>query len=249
MTQPDRNQREYWNSLAGIDPDAAIIDPLDRRGQKNAYLAGIRNNAFLRTLERNGIESGRLLDLGCGTGSSTRPLLDAGYAVLGVDIAPDLLRHARARCGDENCLFVAMDGKQLPLADASVDAVVVYVVLSYLTDDGQASTLLKSIRNALKPGGSLIMIEQARRHRRVTEKGLKVQRTRKEWQSLLRSAGFASERSSVLRHGRFPTTPLIAMGLLPRSVWPAIRTLEAAVARITGVLPWDYAEVLFEAKA
>ncbi|MGJ7901093.1 class I SAM-dependent methyltransferase [Lysobacter sp. 1R34A] len=234
--------------MAAIDPDAAIIDPLDLRGHKNKYLAAIRDNAFLAALKRHGIDSGCLLDLGCGTGSSTRPLLDAGYTMLGVDIAADLLRHARARCGDQNCLFVAIDGKQLPLAPGTVDGVVVYVVLSYLVNDDQVRALLVSVRNAMKPGGSLIMIEQARTRRCITEKGLKVQRSRGEWQALLRSAGFSVDRSSVLRHGRFPSTPLIARGLIPRALWPMVRAAEARIAAVTGIWPWDYAEVLFEAR-
>lgn len=249
MSRADHEQRAYWDRLSQIDPDAAIIDPNDSRGLKNAYLAGLRDNAFSNSLRRHGVDSGRLLDLGCGTGSATRPLLDAGYSMLGVDISLGLLRHARIRCGDQNCLFVSTNGKQLPIADAVIDATVVYVVLSYLVDDDQAVNLLMAVRRALKPGAPLIMIEQARTRRRLTEQGMKVQRTRENWCELLQYAGFSVERCSVLRHGRFPTTPLIAAGWIPRKLWPLVGDLEARVAARTGVLPWDYAEILFEARA
>lgn len=249
MSGGERDPRAYWESLSQIDPDAAIIDPNDRRGSKNRYLAGIRDAAFRDGLRRYAIASGVLLDLGCGTGSSTQPLLDAGHAAIGIDISRSLLRHARNRCGEQNCVFVATDGQRLPIADAAVDAVTAYVVLSYLTQDAQVRDLLESVRRALKPGAPLLMIEQIRTRRLVTRDGPKVQRTLSQWQALLASAGFTVELTRILRHGRFPTTPLIAAGLIPRALWPYIARLETNVAAATGILPWDYAEVLFEARA
>lgn len=249
MNDADRQQREHWDGLADIDPDAAIIDPLDRRGLKNAYLAAIRDRAFSQSLKRRGIESGAVLDLGCGTGSASHPLLRAGHRIVGVDISLGLLRHARTRCGDSGCVFAKTDGHALPVADAAMDAAVIYVVLSYLTDDQAALALLRAARAALKPGAPLAMIEQVRRERRLCEEGLKIHRTIEEWTRLLEQAGFAVERAAILRHGRFPTTPLIRAGLLPRGSWPMLAGLEAGVARRTGVFAWDYAEVCFEATA
>lgn len=249
MSGDDRELRSYWEDLSRLDPDAAIIDPNDRRGSKNRYLAGIRDAAFRDGLQRYAIGSGVLLDLGCGTGSSTRPLLDAGHAVIGIDISRGLLRHARERCGDEDCVFVATDGKHLPIADGALDAVTVYVVLSYLIEDDRVRDLLEAVRRALKPGAPLLMIEQVRARRRVTRDGPKVQRTLSQWQALLSSAGFTVELTRALRHGRFPTTPLIAAGLVPRALWSFIAGLETSVAATIGILPWDYAEVLFEARA
>lgn len=249
MNDADRQQREHWDGLAGIDPDAAIIDPLDRRGLKNRYLAAIRDGAFEDSMARHGIVAGALLDLGCGTGSASQPLMRAGHRIVGVDISLGLLRHARARCGDEGCAFVKTDGHALPIADAAMDAAVIYVVLSYLTDDAAALALLRAARAALKPGAPLVMIEQARRRRRLCEDGLKIHRTIAQWNSLLEQAGFALGRCTVLRHGRFPTTPLVRLGLLPQRSWALLARLEARVARWTGVFGWDYAEVRFEAKA
>lgn len=93
------------------------------------------------------------------------------------------------------------------------------------------------------------MIEQVRTTRRVCEDGKKVQRTLDQWKNILESAGFTMEASTILRHGRFPTTPLIRIGLVPRMFWQALRKLEAAFAMRFGILKWDYAEVRFVAKA
>lgn len=249
MAAPDRKQRDYWNSLAKLDPDAAIIDPNDLRGFKNAYLASIRDQALEDALERHGVTCGRLLDLGCGSGSSTISLLRRGHSVLGVDISRDLLGHAINRCRAQNCLFVLTDGQHLPLSAGSLDAAVTYVVLSYVVDNAHVLHTLKQTRDALKPGAPFLMIEQVRRHRRSTEGGLKVHRTVDEWQRLLADAGFTLERHSILRHGRFPGTLAIQSGLLPRSLWNASRRAEEWIASHTGVFAWDYAEVCFEVTA
>lgn len=249
MSAPEHRQRRYWDALARTDPDAAIIDPNDRRGFKNAYLAGLRDRAFAQSLARHGVERGTLLDLGCGTASASHPLLRAGHRVLGLDISLQLLRHAQKRCDNLDCLFVAVDGRRLPVAASVMDAAVVYVVLSYVTDDAAALALLEEVRATLKPGAPLIMIEQARTRRALCEDGLKVHRSIREWTRLLRQAGFRLDDTAILRHGRFPTTPLVAAGAIPRAAWPWLARFEAGVARVTGVFGWDYAEVRFEAKA
>src|SRR4030095_13382949 len=43
--------------------------------------------------------SGRLLDVGCGTGAHTAAFAERGWRVVGVDLSADQLRLARARGG------------------------------------------------------------------------------------------------------------------------------------------------------
>jgi len=247
MSDARTKQRSYWDALAGSDPDAAVIDPNDKRGLKNRYLAEIRDIAFRHALAGLGLKRGLLLDVGTGTGSAALPLLNAGHCVLGVDISFGLLRHAQERCGADGGLFALTDGRELPVKAQSFDAAIVYVVLSYLVDDSAALALLANIRSALKPGAALVMIEQVRVNRRICEDGLKVQRTIPEWRRMLDEAGFSSNTFAVLRHGRFPLTPLIKAGLIPRRLWPLVRSIETLVGRCFGVLRWDYAEVKFVA--
>ncbi len=51
--------------------------------------------ALLDILQRGGITDGLVIDLGCGSGLWTRYLVDAGYAVLGIDISRDMVAMAR----------------------------------------------------------------------------------------------------------------------------------------------------------
>ncbi len=242
-------QRSYWDKLSRLDPDASIIDPGDTRGLKNAYLAGMRDRALLSGLKSLVPAHGVLLDFGCGTGSASISLLREGYRVVGLDLSQGLLRQAVARCREGSSAFVAIDGRNLPLQGRSLDAAVTYGVLCYITDDAEAVALLRGICAALRPGAPMLMIEQARTRRTLSEGGLKVQRTTREWSALLDAAGFRGVQRRLLRHGRFPTTPLIRHGLVPSFLWESIARMEAVVGSLTGVWPWDYADVLFESLA
>ncbi len=46
-------------------------------------------------LKENGVESGLVCELGCGTGQMTRRLAEAGYDMIGIDLSEDMLEVAR----------------------------------------------------------------------------------------------------------------------------------------------------------
>lgn len=248
MTESDQ-ARQYWNRLGVLDPDIAVIDPADTKGLKSRYISELRDEAFRRGLARHGVHRGDVLDFGCGTGSSSIPLLQRGHRVVGLDIASALLAHARTRHRSESALWVQIDGRRLPLRDRAFDAVICYVVLSYVTDDALVVDLLRQLRRALCPGAPVLVLEQVRARSTRVEQGRKIHRSVKDWTRLLEAAGFIDISRRVLRYGRFPTTPLIRHGLVPKRFWSAIRRLEALAGKTLGVLPWDYTEVLFEACA
>jgi SAM-dependent methyltransferase len=79
----------------------------------------------------------QVLDLGCGTGSLTRALLeevgDAG-AVVGVDVAEPYIAHARATIEDRRARFEVADASSLTYADSSFDAVRSILVLNFIPE-------------------------------------------------------------------------------------------------------------------
>jgi SAM-dependent methyltransferase len=78
----------------------------------------------------------RWLDVGCGTGVLTRTVLDLAepVGVRGIDRSPAFVRHAAAHVPDPRASFTTGDAAALPVADASVDAVVSGLVLNFLPD-------------------------------------------------------------------------------------------------------------------
>lgn len=247
MHESEKTIKSHWDALSSLDPDQSVIDPNDFRGHKNRYLASIRDEALAGALRGLPVDS-TILDFGCGSGSGSISLLRAGWKVLGVDISFPLLLQAASRCREEVAMFVQGDGYSIPVQRRAVDAVVTYGVLIYAVEDILLASLLEQLRNALKPGGRIVLIEQARRRSQLSEGGIKRFRSPDEWRTAVVQAGFDLERVDVLRHGRFPGTHLIKFGLVPRDAWPLFRQVELSIGRVFGVLPWDYADLRIVAR-
>lgn len=68
---------------------------------------------LLEKAEEAGMGGKRLLDIACGTGMSTLPMLERGWTVTGCDISPAMLDIARGKVGEQANLFEA-DMRELP---------------------------------------------------------------------------------------------------------------------------------------
>ncbi len=66
-----------------------------------------------------------VLDLACGTGIASRQLADSGFAVIGCDLDPLMLRYAVAR-GGKSGRFVIGRAEAIPFKDESFDAVTTF---------------------------------------------------------------------------------------------------------------------------
>lgn len=96
-----------------------------------------------------------LLDCGCGEGTITVDLaaLVAPSNVVGLDIAPGTLQHARQLAGERglsNVRFEVGNVYALPFPDHSFDAVFSHALFEHLTDKHKA---LGEIQRVLKSGG------------------------------------------------------------------------------------------------
>lgn len=230
--------------MSRADPDAAVIDPADRRGAKNRYIARLRDRAITAALA--GLPRGAaVLDLGCGTASLSAALVRSGLRVLGLDISPGLLARATQRGLGPALLPVCFDGHRIPLRDATLAGAATYVVLTHVLEDQHLEALLAEVRRVLQPGALFVAMEQARTRRTLDLAVWQCRRTLAEQHALFARAGFTLERSRVLRYGRFPTTPLIARGWIPRSWFGPLAALEAGLGRWLGPVPWDYVDNLF----
>ncbi len=100
-----------------------------------------------------GLAAGEVaVDVACGTGALARELqaVAPGAVVAGLDFSQEMLKRA------EGVPVAAGDALQLPLADASVDAVTIAFGLRNLPEPGQG---LLEFRRVLRPGGRLVVCE------------------------------------------------------------------------------------------
>jgi ArsR family transcriptional regulator len=99
-------------------------------------------------------------DLGCGTGAVAAELAARFARVVAVDQSGEMLRAARRRLARApNVEIHEARLEALPLADASCDAALAVLVLSYLEDPTAA---LREATRILRPGGRLVVVEAAR---------------------------------------------------------------------------------------
>ncbi len=99
----------------------------------------------------------RVLDVACGEGYGSAMLAGQAMSVIGVDVAQQAVDHARrAYAAVANLRFEAGSATALPLADASVDAVVSFETIEHLPQADQAR-MLAELDRVVAPGGFVIL--------------------------------------------------------------------------------------------
>lgn len=109
------------------------------------------------------VELGRIdaetsvLDVGCGTGGFARAIAEStGARVIGLERSPRFLEHARRLPGTSvgRVEWLEADAEELPLAEASVDRVVLSLVLHQLRSPRRA---VAEARRVLRPEGIVLV--------------------------------------------------------------------------------------------
>ena len=117
-------------------------------------------------------DGARVLEVGCGTGSVTRRLVQRGARVTALDQSPEMLEQARRRCADvegagsgprpEWLERTAAEIDALP--DAAFDVVVMSLCLSEMSRD-ERGYVLRAALHCLRPGAWLLAADEVRASR------------------------------------------------------------------------------------
>ena len=148
-TNPVTEEAGYWDSQAATfdrEPDHGLLDARVRQAWRRLLLAELP------------AAPAAVADLGCGTGTLSVLLAAEGYAVTGLDFAPEMIRAARAkaRAAAVSARFELSDAAAPSLPAASFDVVLARHVLWAMPDTDDA---LEAWLRLLLPGGLLLLVE------------------------------------------------------------------------------------------
>lgn len=127
-----------------------------------SYLTGL--------FKEYGVKSGSLVcELGCGTGSMTRLLAQAGYDMIGIDLSEEMLDVARYEHPEEesDILYLNQDMREFELFGTVAAVVSVCDSMNYLTSEEDLLQVFRMVNNYLDPGGYFIFDMKTEYHYEV----------------------------------------------------------------------------------
>lgn len=103
-------------------------------------------------------ERNLVLDLGCGTGTLTELLADAGYDVMGIDLSGEMLQIAMEKNAESehDILYLCQDMRELELYCTVGTVVCVCDSINYVLEDEEVIETFGRINNYLYPKGIFI---------------------------------------------------------------------------------------------
>jgi ubiquinone/menaquinone biosynthesis C-methylase UbiE len=155
----DGNRLSFFSTV-DADPSvnwSAELESLHEEASRSHFLDQWTRQALLAAIGQTPPD-GTIVDLGCSTGYLLEDLERAhpGATLIGVDLVAAGLVKAHAAVPAARLL--QSDVCELPLADASADAIVSANLLEHVPDDVQA---LREVARVLRPGGRAALIVPA----------------------------------------------------------------------------------------
>ena len=157
---------DYWEQrarrFAGQGAGLAAVCSFGMPGFYNHTIDLCQRLALRRWLRvRPGMA---VLDVGCGVGRWSRLMAARGACVTGIDLSPTMIAEARRRAGARplrgHCRFLVQDLASLDAGD-TYELVLSVTVLQHLMQPELLRTALQRMRQHLRDGGVLVLLEAA----------------------------------------------------------------------------------------
>jgi SAM-dependent methyltransferase len=132
----------------GYDHLAPFYDQFTAAYAYEPWIAAIEGRA-----KSLGLSGKRALDLGCGTGNSTLPLIARGYSVVGCDISERMVEQARRKVPDLASSFFVADMRELPPLGEFDLVLCIDDGINHLLSDSELEDAFAGVARALAPGG------------------------------------------------------------------------------------------------
>ena len=141
------------SAIEAYDAMASIYDEFNACNDYEKWLG----EALLPELEKRGLRqtTGRVLDVGCGTGRALPPLVKRGWNVTGCDSSKAMLEQALKNHGPDGWAGLeAADARSLPEFGDPFDLIIALNdVVNYLTEDGDLERFFDGVKKNLAPHG------------------------------------------------------------------------------------------------
>ncbi len=137
--------RELW------DREALTFDDEPDHGLADVAVRAAWRDLLLEVLPP---APARVADLGCGTGTLARLLVEEGYVVDGLDLSPEMVERARAKVPEST--IVVGDASDPSLRPGAYDVVLSRHVLWAMPDPRAAIANWVAL---LRPNGAVVLVE------------------------------------------------------------------------------------------
>jgi SAM-dependent methyltransferase len=133
------------------DAFAPFYDRFTDGYEYDRWLAGIEAVA-----RDHGMAGSQLLDIGCGTGKSFRPLLERGYEVTACDISPEMVERAREAAWGTGTRVVVADMRDLPVLGRFDLVTGIDDAFNYMLSEEELESAFTGVARNLRPGGLFV---------------------------------------------------------------------------------------------
>lgn len=161
MTTDQRLNERLFDGYATTYEDT-VNASIAKSGEDVEFFARMKALLVARHLESIGMHApSGVLDFGCGTGLSTRMLVESlprGTSVTGIDVSGESIARAHAIGASPGCTFLQYAGETLPFEDATFDVGFAACVFHHV-DRSDHVALLRELRRVLRPSGVFFLFE------------------------------------------------------------------------------------------
>lgn len=156
--------KRHWEGFAQRDPLWSILTLAgteDGRWDPSGFFrtGSQAVEESLQWLEECGVRIAfsHALDFGCGVGRLTRGLMERFDRATGIDIAPTMIRWARAFDAASRCQFIHHEANDLsPIPDVSIDFLLCLLVLQHM-HPRYSKRYVREFLRVLRPGGAAVI--------------------------------------------------------------------------------------------
>ncbi len=147
-----------------MDTYTVFAEVYDRCMEEIPYEEWCRQITSL--LRQDGIADGLVLELGCGTGTMTELLAQAGYDMIGVDASGEMLSKAieKRNSSGQDILYLQQDMREFELYGTVRAVVSVCDTMNYLLEEEELLQVFRLVNNYLNPKGLFLFDLKTEHH-------------------------------------------------------------------------------------